>query len=273
MTVIENRVGAETSTRGVASILGVAPGPAAWQYDGNMMDGATFVAVTLDTTHGAIRDLLPYPLEPDLDRRPEVSVGWATLPTSRLVDGRLFAYTMFNVVVPSRFEDVRGKTMLYEYVDSLDGDKTDGLEKLVAMGYFLGMPKKLGNISVVTHGNETTVRCERQGTTLISFRFSVGEEISETVEDLPAIDNLQVRELPTADYQACVEHSVVLYPDEYYSAPERVWRADVQVELRGLELDPLNVLRASGARDGIVMIRDVPKENFANGRVIRHVAD
>ncbi len=241
--------GDDLNPQGPLSSYGVRPGPNAFNYEGPLWRQDLHI-LFYTTTHAAISQVLPSPLEPNYDL-PAICmvVCWNT--EMKLADGRNHNYTGVSLNPACRYKDVTGQSCTFEYIDGVNGDKTAGADAILLAGQNMGCNKKLGNVTISPYGDEHVLSCERRGKRILEARygnFKPVDNIQEIFMKNPALAavlagrSLGVREVPKPDYSGYDIRSVVAMGHAMGDIKE-IAVGDGSLLLEGLETDPVNLLK------------------------------
>lgn len=263
-------------TGGCLNLMGTRPGNA-YRYDGPLMPGSTWFALTFTSTHDAIEKLIvPPPLKVDRDLPPEIDVQYFVNPHNRAYDGRTTPYQGFLFMARVRHGDITGRAG-WEYVDGLYGDKTE-MDIMGPWGVYFGMLKKMADIRFTPiGGTEFEITVTRRGIRLATMTIRTGTELPATdVEMLNTASaqwpkTLTVREIPNVSYTGFVERSICLAGTDGNTIT-KVWTADRgSITFGHDELDPLDELPVLGVAKELSFTMDCHQELFSGMTVIEQL--
>lgn len=265
--------GTDFCPAGTLNWFGVRPG-SAFQYEGPIMPGMTWMTVTFTTTYEALEQVIvPPPLKVCRDFPPTCSVSSFTNPNDVGLDGRLAPYSGFIFLTPVEWKGTRGLGG-WEYVGSINAeDHTLMADLLIAYGQLFGMLKKLADIRYRPIGDEIVVTVDRRGVRLATLRIRQKEELP--IEQGPfaawGFDKmLTVREIPTVDFKGYVDRSVCVAPTSGVGV-KKVWAAEGSIEFGHDELDQLDILPVVEAGPAFIHVNDFPKEAFSEMYVLEQL--
>lgn len=262
-------------TGGILNLTGVRPGEA-FQYDELSFPDMTIYMMDFQSTYEAIEKLiLPPPLKADRSLPREVQRWYFTSRNTLPMDGRVTPYHGFQFRARTEWNGVKGASG-WEYIDSLDGDKSR-VDIMGPWGVYFGMLKKLADIRFIpTSVDECEVTVTRHGTRLITMRLRIGAEMSAdavaAMNSGAGYETLTVREVPDVNYTGFVDRAVCCSPTDKSNRVLRAWAADnASIEFGHLELDPLDELDPRGPLTAVALNATASVETFTEMRVLEHL--
>ena len=291
----QSSFGSDVCPSGIGNLLGARPGPHAFNYEGPQFGECTALVATYNTTHAALAQLLPPPLEPLYDLPATVSLLAELTREYRGRDGRVIPYTKVIFHCLAGYKGHRGRAHLVEYVDGPNGDMTIPGEALIAAGIYVGMLKKLGQIRFQPLDDGYEVTCDRRGARLLTMRIRRREEmppeqrklLASTVflyqPELALEGEFGVREIPTPSIDGYIDRSVWMFPvyrpdpsptvkTKTEAGVKRVWAADASIELGYLELDPLDLMPIVGMGPAAIVSYDLAKDGMSSPFLIERLS-
>ena len=264
---------------GTFNTVGVRPGNG-FSYDGPTMPHMVYFSLTFTSTYEVIeRYILPPPLKADRDLPPTVRISYFINADNRAYDGNRTPYQAVILNAAVRHREITGFAG-YEYVDGVDGDKTE-MDVMGSWSVYFGMLKKFADIRFRPIGiDEFEATVTRRGTRLVTMRLRGGPEMSE--KELHAHNaffaesgrSLTVREIPNADFTGLIEQSVCVAPtDNGGITLKRVRTAEpISLEFGHLPQDPLDEIPIFSLDSAMIFEQSVTSESFGETRIAELLA-
>jgi len=233
--------GSDKNPAGMFNIFGRRPGALKAEPDFQGFSNNYMNIFTYTSTHEAIAQAIPAPLEPITEFPPVVSVVHLQQidhGTMHAFDDRPTPYRELGFWVPVKYKDNYGTNIPFLYLDG------PGVDIAVIGGReVLGHPKCIADIHTVRDGDSFNSTVVRGGRLIVQMEMTVKEETpveGSLFADMGAC--LNVKEIPSCDFQGYDVRKIIEHQMGVGSTTHKVWNAEGSITLGGTPNDPVSML-------------------------------
>lgn len=256
--------GGDKNPSGMMAAFGARPG-AEERYKANCCDNVKLAMVTFTTTRQAIKQVLPYPLQPALDVPPTVAaLLWDASDSFRGWDGVNRPYQELGLWLPAKFRDVIGLHLFHLYMDG-----PGGYAAAICGREAFGTTKELGTVQVVHDGDVVRCTAGQLGVPRITITADCPHDVPPGESPLALTANaLFVKEIPNCTFTGYDVRKVISASWGFFGQMTKSIKTGTGTISLGAPLDVLEVVQMGPAYR---IVTDAPPTTVFEG--YRELAD